>query len=121
VGGGPIPVSLARNLGQDAFLKAVIHKGVKIDTIAHFGRKIPAVLRTALEIGPAPEFDGLTCAASSCDRRYHLQQDHIDPVANGGITALSNYQPLCFVHHQLKTEADRKAGRVGGARGPDPP
>jgi hypothetical protein len=39
VGGGPIPVSLARELGQDAFLKVVLHDGVKIDTIAHFGRK----------------------------------------------------------------------------------
>src|SRR5439155_15367554 len=49
VGGGPIPVSAVRELGRDAFLKAVLQTGVKIDTIAHFGRRVPAVLRTALD------------------------------------------------------------------------
>ena len=47
VGGGPIPVSLARRLGQDAFLKAVLHDGVKIDTIAHFGRRVVPGERSA--------------------------------------------------------------------------
>jgi len=50
MGGGPISGSLARELGRDAFLKAVLHDGVRIDTIAHFGRKVPAVLRTARRI-----------------------------------------------------------------------
>jgi Domain of unknown function (DUF222) len=118
VGGGPIPVSLARTLERDAFLKAVLYDGTRIDTIAHFGRRVPAVLRTALELGPAPHFDGLTCAVAGCDRRFHLQQDHIDPVANGGVTALRNYQPLCFVHHQMKTEEDRAAGRLGQSGSP---
>jgi hypothetical protein len=113
VGGGPVPVSVVRALGRDAFLKAVLHDGVKIDTIAHFGRRVPAVLRTALDLGAPPEFDGNTCRAANCDRRFHLQQDHIDPVANGGKTALVNTQPLCWVHHQLKTEEDRRAGHLG--------
>jgi hypothetical protein len=113
VGGGPIPVSVVRELERDAFLKAVVHDGVKIDTIAHFGRRVPAVLRTALELGAPPEFDGNTCRARGCDRRFHLQQDHIDPVANGGKTALENQQPLCWVHHQMKTEEDRRAGLLG--------
>jgi len=121
MGGGPISGSLARELGRDAFLKAVLHDGVRIDTIAHFGRQVPAVLRTALELGPPPEFDGVTCTASSCDRRFHLQHDHIDPVANGGKTALVNSQPLCFVHHQIKTEEDRKAGRLGRRKAHGPP
>ncbi len=72
VGGGPIPVSLAREIGRDAFLKAVTHNGVKIDTIAHFGRRVPAVLRTALDLGPPPDFEGNTCSAPHCDRRHHL-------------------------------------------------
>jgi hypothetical protein len=115
-------VSLARALGEDAFLKAVLHRGVKIDTIAHFGRRVPAVLRTALKLGPPPEFNGNTCTAAECDRRYRLEQDDIDPVANGGKTALDNEQPLCFIHHRIKTEQDRKAGRLGGrANGHHPP
>lgn len=120
VGGGPIPVSLARELGRDAFLKAVLHDGVTIDTIAHFGRKTSAVLRTALSLGAPPMFEGLSCSAPTCDRRYHLQHDHIDPVANGGKTTFANDQPLCWVHHQIKTDQDRKAGLLRGKpRGPD--
>ena len=134
VGGGPIPVSLARKLGRDAFLKAVLHDGTAINTVAHFGRKTSAVLRTALLLGAPPRFDGIKCSVPGCDRRYYLEQDHIDPVANGGLTALANMQPLCWLHHLIKTEQDRKAGRIGGkqnrkvkrrmrrrAEGPDPP
>ena len=45
IGGGPIPVSLARELGEDAFLKVVLHDGVDIHTVAHLGRHRPAVLQ----------------------------------------------------------------------------
>jgi hypothetical protein len=126
VGGGPIPVSLAKELGRDAFLKAVLHDGTDIHTIAHFRRRYPAVLQTALELGGPPDFNGNVCAAQGCDRRYHLQRDHIDPVANGGLTSYANNQPLCPPDHRIKTEHDRKAGLLhrkkprGGGRGPDP-
>lgn len=110
VGGGPIPVFLAKELGRDAFLKAVLHDGTEIQTIAHFGRRYPAVLQTALDLGAPPEFNGNVCAAPGCDRRYHLQRDHVDPVANGGETSYANNQPLCPPDHRIKTERDRKAG-----------
>jgi hypothetical protein len=123
VGGGPIPVSLARELGRDAFLKAVLHDGTDIHTIAHFGRRYPAVLRTALELGGPPDFNGNVCAALGCGRRYHLQRDHIDPVANGGLTSYVNNQLLCPPDHRIKTERDRKAGllrrKKPRGRGPD--
>jgi hypothetical protein len=101
---------LAKELGRDAFLKAVLHTGTELHTIAHFGRRYPAVLRTALDLGAPPEFNGNVCAAPGCDRRYHLQRDHIDPVANGGLTTYLNNQPLCPPDHRTKTEQDRKAG-----------
>jgi hypothetical protein len=110
VGGGPIPVTLAKELGRDAFLKAVLHDGTEIHTIAHFGRRYPAVLQTALHLGAPPKSNGNVCAAPGCDRRYHLQRDHIDPVANGGLTSYANNQPLCPPDHRLKTEHDRQAG-----------
>jgi hypothetical protein len=116
VGGGPIPVSLVKELGRDAFLKAVLHNGTEIHTIAHFGRRYPAVLRTALDLGAPPEFNGNVCAAPGCDRRYHLQMDHIDPLANGGLTSYDNNQPLCPPDHRIKTERDRKAGLLRGKR-----
>ena len=122
IGGGPIPVSVARELGKDAFLKAVLHDGVEIHTIAHFGRRYPAVLRTALMLGAPPEFEGPICADPGCDRRYHLEHDHIDPCANGGETSFENLAPRCWPHHRTKTERDRKAGLLTAkprARGPD--
>jgi uncharacterized protein DUF222 len=120
IGGGPIPVSLARELGQDAFLKAVLHNGTEIHTIAHFGRRYPAVLRTALMLGAPPEFEGRSCSEPNCDRRYHLETDHIDPCANGGETSYENLGSPCWPHHRHKTERDRKAGLLRGQpRGPD--
>ena len=122
VGGGPIPVSLAKELGRDAFLKAVLHNGTEIHTIAHFGRRWPALLRTALDLGAPPHFNGRVCAAPGCDRQYQLQDDHIDPVANGGLTSYVNNQAMCPPDHRIKTEQDRKAGllRRKKPRGPDP-
>jgi hypothetical protein len=122
IGGGPIPVSLARDLAKDAFLKAVLHSGTEIHTIAHFGRRYPAILRTALMLGAPPEFEGPVCSDPGCDRRYHLERDHLDPCANGGKTSYENLAPRCWPHHRTKTERDRKAGLLNGnprARGPD--
>ena len=112
IGGGPIPVALARELGRDAFLKAVLHDGVNIHTIAHFGRRYPAVLRTALALGAPPEFEGTACSEAGCDRRHHLERDHVDPCANGGQTSFANLVWRCWPHHRAKTERDRTAGRL---------
>ena len=114
VGGGPIPVSLAKELSQDAFVKAVMHDGVRIDTVVHFGRRIRAELRTALELGSPPGFEGAVCA-DGCGRRYGLEWDHVDPVAHGGPTSLANLRPRCWPHHRDKTERDRRAGLLGAA------
>ena len=113
VGGGPIPVSVARRLGQDAFLKVVTHAGGRIDTVAHYGRHIPAELRTALELGPPPTFDGVDCVEAGCGRRYGLEWDHVDPVANHGPTSFDNLRPRCWPHHRAKTARDRAAGLLG--------
>ena len=122
VGGGPIPVRIAREMAKDGFLKAVIHDGVCIHTVKHFGRHIPAELRTALELGPLPDLDGVVCDEDGCDRRYGLEWDHDDPVAHGGETSFENLNPKCGPHHWDKTERDRKAGRHRGRpREPRPP
>ena len=116
VGGGPIPVSVVRELEHDAFLKAVIHDGVNIDTVAHFGRHRPAHLETALRLGAPPDFAGITCREAGCERRYGLEIDHVDPHANGGPTSLANLRPECKPHHWNKTARDRKAGLLGRNR-----
>jgi hypothetical protein len=122
VGGGPVPVSLVREVAEDAFIKAVLHDGKRIETVVHYGRHINAELRTALELGAVPDFDGVSCCEAECDRRYHLEWDHVDPSANWGPTSYDNLKPRCYPHHQEKTARDRKAGLLKGrGRGPDPP
>lgn len=111
VGGGPLPVELAKELGHDAFVKAVLHDGVAIHTVTHFGRHLPATLRTALDLGPVPEFSGARCV--DCARRYGLEYDHVNPVANSGPTTYANLQPRCWSDHRAKTERDRRAGLLG--------
>jgi hypothetical protein len=117
VGGGPIPVSLVRELERDPFLKAVLHDGADLRVVKHFGRHIPAEVRTALELGRPPDFDGLRCSAPGCDRRHHIEKDHKNPFANGGPTDYFNSQGLCWPHHDEKTTRDRQAGLIG----PRPP
>ncbi len=118
VGGGPVPVRFARAISGDAFLKAVTHDGVRTETVAHFGRHIGAELRTALELGPPPDFDGTRCTEPGCNRRYGLEWDHVDPVAHNGPTSYDNLQPRCKPHHWEKTERDRQAGLF---EAPQPP
>ena len=117
VDGGPVPVSAVRERIDDAFVKALLHDGVNIQTVSHHGRRRPAELNTALELGAAPDFDGVTCAEPGCTRRYGLQWDHKDPCANGGLTSFDNMQPLCTPDHWDKTERDRRAGLLTGSRG----
>ena len=118
----PSRCACAREVPKDAFLKAVVHDGVNIHTVKHFGRHIPAELRTALELGPLPDLDGVTCSEEGCERRYGLEWDHVDPVANGGETSYVNLKPKCEPHHWDKTEEDRKHGKLrGSAREPRPP
>jgi 5-methylcytosine-specific restriction endonuclease McrA len=127
VGGGPVPVELAHELGQDAFLKAVLHDGVVVHTVKHFGRHLPAELRTALDLGPVPAFTGAECA--DCGGHFGLEYDHVNPVANQGETSYDNLEARCWPDHQAKTDRDRRAGllgpnapgRQGGLFGPGTP
>jgi hypothetical protein len=114
LGGGPIPVSIARRLAVDAFVKVVLHRGTKVDTIIHYGRRRPTVLQTILDLGDPPDFDGAACADEGCDRRFGLEWDHVDPAAHDGPVSFANLQPLCAPHHREKTERDRAAGLLDG-------
>src|SRR5439155_14386829 len=79
VGGGPIPVAIARDLARDAFLKAVLHDGVTIHTVAHLDdASRPSCVRRSTS-ARFPTSNGVTCIEEGCDRRYHLEWDHRDP------------------------------------------
>jgi hypothetical protein len=118
VGAGPVPVDVVRAAAVDAFVKVVLRDGRKLDTVIHHGRHIPAVLRTALDLGDPERLDGAVCVEDGCDRRHDLEWDHDDPVANGGPTSYENLNARCRPHHWEKTERDRKAGLLGTGRAP---
>ena len=52
----------------------------------------------------------MTCCEPGCERRYGLEWDHIDPMANQGPTSFENLAARCYPHHQEKTKRDRAAG-----------
>ena len=56
IGGGPVPVSVVREIAKDAFLKVAFHDGVEIKQVAHLGRHRSAELETALALGAPPDF-----------------------------------------------------------------
>jgi hypothetical protein len=101
-------------LADDAFL--LLHDGVKIHTVAHFGRHIPAKLRTALELGPLPDLDGVTCVEEGCERRYGSHWDRVDPIAHRGPTSVDNLEPRCGPDHRDQAEIrPRRTRRPGRA------
>ena len=114
ISGGPVPVPHANaEAARGAFLKVLELKGLDIGRVAHIGRRAPAELRTALSLGAPPHFEGAACRVDGCGRRYGLEWDHVDPVANGGKTSYANLSAKCWGHHREKTEADRAAGLLG--------
>ena len=96
VGAGPIPVSTAQRLADDAFLKAIVTDGVDVLSVAHLGRTIPAHLRTALdELFPE-------CTIEGCHVNALLEIDHNLPIESGGLTELANLNKVCPYHHDEK-------------------
>ena len=115
---GPVPVSVAREIADDAFLKALFHDGTEIKLVKHFGRHIPAELRTALMDRHQ------VCVDPGCNRCQGLELDHFDPVAQGGETSDANVGPKCKPSHKAKTRADNartRAMKDAGTLPPRPP
>ena len=96
-GVGPIPVSVARRLANDAILKVIVTKGVEITAVAHAGRNFTAHQRTALECRDPK------CIVPSCEMRRGLQLDHKGPYAGTRLTSIENAARLCRWHHYQKS------------------
>jgi hypothetical protein len=94
---GPIPVTLARQLSEDAILKVLVTDGVDVKAVAHAGRTIPAHLRSALEVRDPK------CIVPRCDRTVGLQIDHRETYGRTRVTRLEDLGRLCGWHHHLKT------------------
>ena len=101
-GVGPVNARWVREQFGEAFLTAVIKKGRDIATVAHLGRHVPAVVRTAMIVG------GRECEVVGCHGRGYLERDHSEvDYAQGGPTARWNLAWLCSVHHRRKTRGWR--------------
>lgn len=96
-GFGPIPVTVARAMLDDAVVTVFGRDGDRLTTYTSPKRTIPAHLTRALEAA-YPE-----CGRNSCSNDQYLQRDHIVPVEEGGPTTLENLWRLCPNCHNLKT------------------
>ena len=98
-GVGPVSVEWVREPLGTAFVTAIVKKGKDITTVAHFGRHIPAELRTAMIVS------GRECSIEGCTGREYFELDHceIDHAKNGP-TARWNLGWLCSIHHTKKTQ-----------------
>jgi hypothetical protein len=118
---GPVPVSTARALLDDASVAVLVRDGDDITAVTSPKRVIPAKLRRALE-DRYP-----TCGVKSCANDQFLQIDHVVPLEARGETNVHNTWRICTHHHFLKTYAGWKVvGEPGNwdlvpPDDPDPP
>jgi hypothetical protein len=115
---GPIPVTMARAMLDDARLTRVGRdQSGDITHISSMSRSIPARLRRWVEeTYPC-------CGVDGCTDDWRLEIDHIVGVEHDGPTEQANLWRLCRHHHKLKTFYGY---RVVGRRlvppdAPDPP
>jgi 5-methylcytosine-specific restriction endonuclease McrA len=97
VGIGPIPVTMARGLLNDARITILSREGTEITRITSPKRTIPAGLRRWLERAYP------RCGHLGCGSQERLQIDHVIPIEDGGPTEKGNLWRLCPYHHKLKT------------------
>jgi hypothetical protein len=116
---GPIPVTMARSLLDDARVTLVgCDETGDITHISSMSRTIPARLRRWVEEAYP------CCGVEGCTDTWRLEIDHIVAVEDGGPTEKNNLWRLCRHHHKLKTFYNY---RVDGRRlipptdDPDPP
>jgi hypothetical protein len=94
---GPVPVTTARALLDDASVAVLVRDGDNITAVTSPKRTIPVKLRRALEARYP------ICGVMACANDQFLEIDHIVPLAEGGHTELANLWRLCPHHHDLKT------------------
>lgn len=105
-GVGPVSPRVAKEIAQDAFINAVVCDGKNLMQWKRWSRDIPVEIRVALELGDAPNFDGVKCV--DCGNRFRTEFDHVEPRSKNGPTSKPNLDPRCWPCHQEKTKRDRR-------------
>jgi hypothetical protein len=109
-GVGPVSPRVAKEIAEDAFLNGVFFDGTDLRHLKRWTRNVPVEVRVALELGTPPDFDGVKCV--ECGNRFRPEKDHLEPHCRGGPASTGNLGWRCDSCHDLKTEADRKAGKL---------
>jgi len=109
-GVGPVSPQVAKEIAQDAFLNGVFYDGVDLRNFARWTRNIPVEVAVALELGPPPSFDGVSCV--DCGNRFRTEFDHVRPHGAKGPASNDNLKPRCWSCHQAKTQRDRRSGNL---------
>jgi hypothetical protein len=101
-GFGPVPVSVVREVIDDAFLVGVVMKGTEPVKVKRFGRRFGPVIRDALMVKHR-----FRCSTPGCTNWVRLEMDHVRPYAKDGPTSYANADPKCDRCHKQKTADDR--------------
>ena len=112
---GPVPVTTARALLDDASVAVLVRDGDDVTAVSSPKRTIPTKLRRALEARYP------TCGVKACANDQFLEIDHIVPLEHGGCTEIDNLWRLCSHHHALKTYQGWKVVGENGDRDLVPP
>jgi len=96
-GYGPVPVTVARALMQDASIVMLVRDGDEVVATTRAKRTIPRSLRRRLEHRDP------VCANDACRGDGPFEIDHIVPIEVGGQTNERNTWRLCRHCHRLKT------------------
>jgi 5-methylcytosine-specific restriction endonuclease McrA len=114
-GVGPVPVTTARSLLDDASVAVMTREGDDITAVSRPTRTIPVKLRRALEARYP------TCGVPGCANDQFLEIDHVVALEDHGRTELANLWRLCSHHHRLKTYAGWTVMGTNGGRDLVPP
>jgi hypothetical protein len=102
---GPVPVEeVIGAILAGAFVKIVQRDGVDVTKVAHWGRHVPAEVKTAVF-----ERDGYGCVRLGCGATQRLELHHFRVgYATGGATAYWNLATLCRHDHDLVTNGGHR-------------
>jgi hypothetical protein len=110
---GPVSPQVAREIAKDAFLNGVFLDGVDLRNFKRWSRDPAVEVRTALELGEPPDFDGVVCV--DCGNRFRTEFDHVQPRVALGPTSHGNLTARCWSCHRAKTKRDQQAARSRAA------
>ncbi|MEX0664033.1 MAG: hypothetical protein WD598_04595 [Acidimicrobiia bacterium] len=119
---GPIPVTLGKKMLANAKVRALPSDADALPEFSAASRHLPAWLKDWLDQRYP------VCGVDGCDASFHLEYDHVVPVAEGGRTEQTNLWRICWYHHRLKTTGrwqvtgtTNQWNLVPPNAGPDPP